>query len=97
MNSIIVSILVFLLGLIIGGALIIGYGIIKRKRTESLVESMIETAKKEADKLKRDSILEYKEEIHHLKMETDKEIKEKKSEIKETEDRFRHSQMKVTI
>ncbi len=88
MNSIIVSILVFLLGLIIGGALIIGYGIIKRKRTESLVESMIETAKKEADKLKRDSILEYKEEIHHLKMETDKEIKEKKSEIKETEDRL---------
>jgi ribonucrease Y len=88
MNSIIVSILVFLLGLIIGGALIIGFGIIKRKRTESLVESMIETAKKEADKLKRDSILEYKEEIHHLKMETDKEIKEKKSEIKETEDRL---------
>lgn len=80
--------MVFLLGLIIGGALIIGYGIIKRKRTESLVESMIETAKKEADKLKRDSILEYKEEIHHLKMETDKEIKEKKSEIKETEDRL---------
>lgn len=88
MNSIIISILVFLLGLIIGGALIIGFGIIKRKRTESLVESMIETAKKEADKLKRDSILEYKEEIHHLKMETDKEIKEKKSEIKETEDRL---------
>ncbi len=88
MNSIIVSILVFLLGLIIGGALIIGFGIIKRKKTESLVESMIETAKKEADKLKRDSILEYKEEIHHLKMETDKEIKEKKSEIKETEDRL---------
>lgn len=88
MNSIIVSILVFLLGLIIGGALIIGFGIIRRKRTESLVENMIETAKKEADKLKRDSILEYKEEIHHLKMETDKEIKEKKSEIKETEDRL---------
>ena len=88
MNSIIVSILVFILGLIIGGALIFGFGIIKRKRTESLVESMIETAKKEADKLKRDSILEYKEEIHHLKMETDKEIKEKKSEIKENEDRL---------
>ena len=65
MNSIIVSILVFILGLIIGGALIFGFGIIKRKRTESLVESMIETAKKEADKLKRDSILEYKEEIHN--------------------------------
>ena len=88
MNSIIVSILVFLLGLIIGGALIICFGIIKRKRTKSLVENMIETAKKEADKLKRDSILEYKEEIHHLKMETDKEIKEKKSEIKENEDRL---------
>ena len=88
MNSVIVSVLVFILGLIIGGALIIGYGIIKRKRAESLVETMIETAKKEADKLKRDSILEYKEEIHRLKIETDKEIKEKKSEIKETEDRL---------
>ena len=88
MNSVIVSVLVFILGLIIGGALIIAYGIIKRKKAESLVETMIETAKKEADKLKRDSILEYKEEIHRLKIETDKEIKEKKSEIKETEDRL---------
>ena len=39
-------------------------------------DSIIEKAKKEAEKNKRDSILEAKEEIHRLKMDADKEIKE---------------------
>ena len=63
MNSVVFSILVFILGLIIGIVLVIVFGIIKRKKDEALVVSIIDNAKKEADKLKRDSILEYKEEI----------------------------------
>lgn len=88
MNSVIFSILVFILGLIIGVIAIIVVGAIKRKRDQALVVSIIENAKKEADKLKRDSILEYKEEIHKMKLDADKEIKEKKSEIKESEERL---------
>ena len=51
-------------------------------------QGLIDDAKKEADKLKRDSILEAKEENHRLKIELDKETKEKKQEIKELEDRL---------
>ena len=58
------------------------------KRDTKKAESIIDIAKKEADKIKRDSLFEAKEEMHKLKIETDKEIKEKKSEIKESEERL---------
>ena len=88
MNSVIFSILVFILGLIGGIAVIFIINALKKKKDQVLAVSIIDNAKKEADKLKRDSILEYKEEIHRLKLDTDKEIKEKKSEIKEAEERL---------
>ncbi len=49
---------------------------------------LLEDAETQADKLKRDSILEAKEENHRLKNELNQEIKEKKSEIKESEERL---------
>lgn len=51
-------------------------------------EQIIEDAKKEADKTRRDNILECKEETHRLRVEAEKEIKEKKVEIKEAEERI---------
>lgn len=45
-------------------------------------------AKKEADKHKRDSLLELKEESFKLKQENEKEIKEKKAEIASSEERL---------
>lgn len=51
-------------------------------------EKMLEDAKKEAEKTKRDTILECKEETHRLRIEAEKEIKEKKIELKETEERI---------
>ena len=88
MNTVLFSILVFILGLIIGIGLVVLINLLKKKKNEKLSVSIVEKAKKEADKIKRDSILEYKEEMHKLKSETDKEIKEKKNEIKESEDRL---------
>ena len=88
MNTMLISILVFILGFAVGVGLIFLVNIVKKKRDESKSVSIIEKAKKEADKIKRDSVLEYKEEIHKLKLDADKEIKEKKSEIKESEDRL---------
>lgn len=88
MNTILFSILVFILGLAIGIGLVFLINFLRKKKDEKLSVSIVEKAKKEADKIKRDSILEYKEEMHKLKAETDKEIKEKKSEIKESEDRL---------
>lgn len=82
------SILFLIIGLIIGiiGAIVIvlitGLGAGKK------AETILAEAKKEADKHKRDTLLELKEESHKLKLETDKEIKERKSELLATESRL---------
>lgn len=88
MNTVLISILVFFLGLIIGILATIGINILRLKREASTALGIIEQAKKDAEKNKRESILEAKEEIHKLKLETEKEIKEKKKEIKDTENRL---------
>ena len=88
MNEMIFSILLVLIGFFIGTIVIIVVNYIRGLSVGSKIEKMLDNAKKEAEKLKRDSLLEIKEESHRLKIETDKEIKEKKNEIKETEDRL---------
>ncbi len=88
MNVVLISILVFILGLIIGVLTVVGLNVLKVKRDKTEALNIIEQAKKEAEKSKRESILETKEEIHKLKLETEKEIKEKKKELKESEDRL---------
>ena len=88
MSAIVTSILIFILGLIIGSLLVIGINIIRIKKNAKIALDIIEQDKKDADKAKRDSLLEVKEEIHKLKLDTDKEIKERKQEIKESEARI---------
>ena len=82
------SILLFVLGLVIGIVLILVINYLKNKKKEKLADSIIEKAKKEADKYKRDSIIETKEDINKLKIEADKAIKERKNEVKILEDRL---------
>ena len=88
MNNTVFSILLFVLGLIIGFAIISVVNFLKKKTDEKKADSIIDKAKKDADKIKRDSLLETKEEIHKLKLDADKEVKEKKNEVKEAEDRL---------
>lgn len=88
MNDIAFSILAFVLGLVIGIIGILVINNIKKKKREKTADSIIDKAKKEADKIKRDTLLETKEEIHKLRIEADKAIKEKKNEVKESEDRL---------
>ena len=88
MNNIGFSILLFVLGLIIGFAMIWLVNYLKKKNDDKTAESIIDKAKKDADKIKRESLLETKEEVHKLKLDADKEVKEKKNEIKEAEDRL---------
>ena len=88
MSNILFSILLFVLGLIIGCAVIYVVNFLKKKNDNKKADSIIDKAKKEAEKVKRDSILETKEEIHKLKLDADKEVKEKKNEVKEAEDRL---------
>ena len=88
MSETMISILIFVLGLIIGISAILVINYIRNKKKEKKADSIIEKAKKDADKIKRESLFETKEEINKLKLEADKEVKEKKSEAKETEDRI---------
>lgn len=88
MTNLVFSILLILIGLFVGIIFMIILNSLKVLSTNKKVLKMLEYAKKEANKLKRDSILEAKEENHRLKVELDKETKEKKQEIKESESRL---------
>ena len=83
-NSILTLIIGFIIGAIILGIIFI---IINKSRSNK-ANKLIENAKKEADKQKRDALLEIKEESYKLKQQTDAEIKEKKLELKQSEDRL---------
>ena len=88
MDNIFFSILLGLIGLFIGIGVMLIINYIKGEMASKKAEAILEKAKKEADKIKRDYLLEAKEEAHRLKMETDKEVKERKNEIKESEERL---------
>jgi len=69
------SILIFILGVIIGLAILALVNFLKNKGKEKTANSIISSAKKEADKIKRDSIFETKEEINKLKLDAEKNQK----------------------
>ena len=88
MDGTIFSILMFVLGLIVGAGVLIFINYLKIKNSGNKAELIIEKAKKDSEKIKRDYLFEAKEEDHKLKLEIEKEVKEKKNEIKESEDRL---------
>lgn len=88
MGTVAMSILFLIVGLVIGAVGIFAFVTITGMGVGKKAESILEAAKKEADKHKRDTLLELKEESHKLKLETDREIKEKKSEQLQSESRL---------
>ncbi len=56
---------------------------LKLIKSQKDADKLIENAKKEAEKIKRDNVLDIKEETYKLKQEAENEIKEKKKEITE--------------
>ena len=88
MDNYFFSILLVIVGLLI--VLFIAFVInsIRVNVASKKAAALIEQAKKEIEKLRRDAAIEQKEEAHKLKMDLDKEIREKKEEIKESESRL---------
>lgn len=82
------SIITLVIGLFAGGAGIYTVIVLTGAGAGKKAEKLLADAKKEAEKNKRDTLLELKEESYKLKSETDKEIKEKKQEILASEDRL---------
>ncbi|MBO5096131.1 MAG: ribonuclease Y [Bacilli bacterium] len=88
MDNILFSILFGILGLFVGIMVMILLNYFKTSLASKKAEMILEKANKEAEKIKRDRLLEAKEEAHKLKIELDQEIKDKKNEMKESEDRL---------
>ena len=88
MNSIGISILLVVIGLIVGFVVSLIINNFRGTLVSKKADSMINQAKKEIEKLKRDAAIEQKEEAHKIKMDLDKEIREKKNELKESENRL---------
>ena len=88
MDDLVFSILLVVLGLLIGLFIAFVINSIRVSVASKKIASLREEAKKEIEKMKRDAALEQKEEAHKLKMDLDKEIREKKEEIKESENRL---------
>ncbi len=88
MNDMAFSILLVLIGIIVGVTIIVIFNYIKGTLATKNAEMIIDKAKKEAEKVKKEQILEAKEESYKIKKETEQFVKEKKNEIKETEERL---------
>src|SRR5574344_1322392 len=88
MNNVIFSILLVLIGLFVGIIAMFIFNYIKGNLATKKIELLLDKAKKEAEMIKRDYLLDAKEEAHKVKADIEKETKEKKAEVKESEDRL---------
>ena len=88
MPQAVISILLLIIGLFCGAAIVLVMNKFKLTKGSEEAELLVDNARKEADKIKKDSLSEAKDEIATLKSEADKEIKEKKAELNEFNDRI---------
>ncbi len=88
MDKTLLSILLSVGGIIVGIVIMFLINYFKGSNANRKADSILEKARKEAEKNKRDTILEAKEEIHRLKMDAEKEVRDRKQEIKDAEARL---------
>ena len=88
MNNVVFSILLVVVGLFVGAFIMMIINKFRVSAAQKEADKLIQDAKKEAEKAKRDGILELKEESFKLKKQTDEEIKEKKKELNELNQRI---------
>ena len=88
MHNTIFSILLVVVGLFVGAFIMLIINKLKVSAAQKEADKLIQDAKREAEKAKRDGILELKEESYKLKNQTDAEVKEKKKELNELNQRI---------
>lgn len=81
-------ILTLIIGIFLGAIVVLFIEYMKTNNASTKAEKLLSDAKKEADKYKRDALLETKEESYRLKQELDKEMKQKREEMKDSESRL---------
>lgn len=95
MDKTTLSILLSVVGIIVGIIIMFVINYLKGNNANKKAESILDKARKEAEKNKRDAVLEAKEEIHRLKMDAEREIKERKQEMKDTETRLQQREENI--
>ena len=88
MPSIIISILLVFVGLIVGIVTMFIVNFVRKNSASNKADRILEKARLDGEKIKKDYINEAKDEARELKNQADEEIKEKKKEIKESEKRL---------
>ncbi|QPC46414.1 ribonuclease Y [Mangrovibacillus cuniculi] len=92
MDDITYIIIFILLGLIVG--VVVGYFIFKTQSdakvtgAKHVANQLVEDAKREADALKKEALLEAKDENFRLRTETEQELKERRNELQKQENRL---------
>ena len=91
-NEIIFALLGIIVGVVVGA--VIGYLVLKKSNDSKMAgarnsaEQIVEDAKREAEALKKEALLEAKDENHKLRTETESEIRERRSELQKQENRL---------
>ena len=88
MNDTLFSILLVLIGLIVGIIVMFIFNNIRKNRANNSAEKIILNAKEEAEKYRKDAINDAKKEANEIKSKVEEELKEKKQEAKEMEKRL---------
>lgn len=88
MPDILISILLVLVGLVVGIIVMFIFHYIKGLKAAEKADNILENARSEAEKIKKDYLTEGKNEINELKSKAEEEIREKKNELKKTEQRL---------
>ena len=87
-----ITIISILLGLIVGA--VVGYFVHKSiaeakvAGARNAAEQILEDAKRDADSLKKEALLEAKDEIHKLRTEAEREVRERRNEMQKQENRL---------
>ena len=81
----------------LGGGLLLGKYLVdnKLKKANQTAEVIIDTAKENAEKIKKDKINEAKREIGQLKHEADAEIRERKRSVQEQENKINQRETRL--
>ena len=88
MPDIIISILLVLAGLIVGIIVMFIVNLIRKNHSGDKADKIIENARTEGEKIKKDMIAEAKNEANEIRVKAEEEAKEKKAEIKDAENRL---------
>jgi len=88
MENVMSSMLLVLVGLIVGIIAMFIFNLIRKNSATDKADKILENARIEGEKIKKDYIAEAKNEANELRIKNDEEIKEKKAEIKESENRL---------